>query len=87
MLRLVSSIRCDPNTCTTKSKKGNSYLNPDIDIIADDSLNEESKSKLSIFLNKWLINHINDVLGDLIKLTKHQINNQYFISIYTFMFF
>ncbi len=58
-------------------KKGNSYLNPDIDIIADDSLNEESKSKLSIFLNKWLINHINDVLGDLIKLTKHQINNQY----------
>ena len=58
-------------------KKGNSYLNPDIDIIADESLNEESKSKLSIFLNKWLINHINDVLGDLIKLTKHQINNQY----------
>ena len=58
-------------------KKGNSYLNPDIDIIADDSLNEESKSKLSIFLNKWIINHINDVLGDLIKLTKHQINNQY----------
>ena len=58
-------------------KKGNSYLNPDVDIIADDSLNEESKSKLSIFLNKWIINHINDVLGDLIKLTKHQINNQY----------
>ncbi len=58
-------------------KKGNSYLNPDIDIIADDSLNEESKSKLSIFLNKWLINHINDVLGDLVRLTKHQINNQY----------
>ena len=24
-----------------------------------------------------VINHINDVLGDLIKLTKHKINNQY----------
>ena len=58
-------------------KKGNDYLNPDIDIIADDSLTEESKSKLITFLNKWLSNHINEVLGDLIKLTKHQINNQY----------
>ena len=58
-------------------KKGNDYLNPDIDIIADDSLNEESKTKLISFLNKWLSNHINEVLGDLIKLTKHQINNQY----------
>ena len=58
-------------------KKGNDYLNPDIDIIADDSLNEESKSKLNIFLQKWLSNHIDEVLGDLIKLTKHQINNQY----------
>ena len=58
-------------------KKGNDYLNPDIDIIADDSLTEESKSKLVIFLNKWLSNHINEVLGDLVKLTKHQINNQY----------
>ena len=58
-------------------KKGNDYLNPDIDIIADDSLNEDSKSRLNLFLNKWLGNHINVVLGDLIKLTKHKINNQY----------
>ena len=29
------------------------------------------------FLNVWLSNHIKEVLGDLIKLTKHQINNQY----------
>ena len=58
-------------------KKGNSYLNPEISIIADDSLNEESKLKLNIFLNKWLSNYINELLGDLIKLTKHQINNQY----------
>ena len=41
------------------------------------TLLEESKTKLNIFLSKWLANHINDVLGDLIKLTKHQISNQY----------
>ena len=58
-------------------KKGNDYLNPEIDIIADDSLNMESKKKLITYLNKWLNNHINDVLGDLIKLTKHKIENQY----------
>ena len=65
------------NNPIARLKKGNSYLNPDIDIIADESLNEEVKSKLNIFLNKWLSNHINDVLGDLIKLTNHQISNQY----------
>ncbi len=58
-------------------KKGNNYLNPQIDIIADDSLNVESKTKLITYLNKWLNNHINEVLGDLIKLTKHKIENQY----------
>ena len=58
-------------------KKGNDYLNPDVDIIADESLNEESKSKLSKFLSKWLSNYINNVLGDLVKLTKYKINNQY----------
>jgi ATP-dependent RNA helicase SUPV3L1/SUV3 len=58
-------------------KKGNNYLNPEIDIIADDSLNLESKIKLIAFLNKWLNNHISEVLGDLIKLTEHKIENQY----------
>ena len=58
-------------------RKGNNYLNPEISIIADDSLSKESKFKLIIFLNKWLKNYINELLGDLIKLTKHKINNQY----------
>ncbi len=58
-------------------KKGNDYLNPDFEIIADDALSDDSKSKLTLFLNKWIANYINEVLGDLIKLTKHQINNQY----------
>ena len=58
-------------------KKGSNYLSPHIDIIADESLNEISKSKLVNFLNRWLTNHIDKELGDLINLTKHQINNQY----------
>jgi len=65
------------NNPIARLKKGNDYLNPEVDIIADDSLNEESKSKLNSFLNKWLNNYTNEVLGDLIKLTKHQISNQY----------
>ncbi|MDA8618532.1 helicase-related protein [Candidatus Pelagibacter bacterium] len=65
------------NNPIARLKKGNDYLNPLFDIIADDSLSEESKSKLTDFLNKWLSNYINRVLGDLIGLTKHKINNQY----------
>ena len=58
-------------------KRGNDYLSPEIEIIADDSLNEESKMKLINFLKKWLDEYISELLGDLIKLTKHKINNQY----------
>ena len=58
-------------------KKGSDYLNPEIDIISDESLTQESKSKLTQFLNKWLDNLINEVLGDLIKLSKYKVNNQY----------
>ena len=65
------------NNPIARLKKGNDYLNPEIEIIADDSLDVEAKSKLYIYLNKWLKNYINDVLDDLIKLTKHKIENQY----------
>jgi ATP-dependent RNA helicase SUPV3L1/SUV3 len=65
------------NNPIARLKKGNDYLNPEIDIIADESLNSESKTKLITYLIKWLNNHINEVLGDLIKLTKHKVENQY----------
>jgi len=65
------------NNPIARLKKGNNYLNPEFDIIADDSLDENSKKKLTDFLSKWLDDYINDILGDLIKLTKHKINNQY----------
>ncbi len=58
-------------------KKGNNYLSPEIEIIADDSLNEIYKLKLSNFLTKWLDSHVYEVLGDLIKLTRRKVNNQY----------
>ena len=58
-------------------KKGNNYLNPEIDIIADESLNSESKLKLNVYLNNYLNNYIKEVLGDLVKLTEHKIDNQY----------
>ncbi len=65
------------NNPIARLKKGSSYLSPEIEIIADDSLNEVSRLKLTNFLNKWLENYVNEVLGDLIRLTKHKINNQY----------
>ena len=40
------------NSPIAKLSQGRDYLNPEIDIIADDSLSENSKSKLIIFLNK-----------------------------------
>ena len=33
--------------------------------------------RLTIFLNKWLNNYIDEILGDLVKLTEHKIENQY----------
>ena len=65
------------NNPIARLKKGNDYLSPEIEIIADDSLNTDSKSKLTIYLIKWLDDYINEVLGDLVKLTKHKIENQY----------
>ena len=58
-------------------KKGNDYLNPEIEVIADESLREDAKTKLNQFLHKWLKNYTNEVLGDLIKLSAYKISNQY----------
>ncbi len=65
------------NNPIARLRKGNSYLNPEIDIIADESLNIESKLKLIKYLSDWLAKYINDILGDLVLLTKHKISNQY----------
>ena len=65
------------NNPIARLKKGNDYLSPEIEIIADDSLNDESKLKLINFLRKWLDRYTSELLGDLIKLIKYKLNNQY----------
>ena len=58
-------------------KKGHDYLSPEIEIIADESIELEAKLKLEEFLKKWFDSYINEVLGDLINLTKQKKDNQY----------
>jgi len=58
-------------------KKGRDYLNPEIEIITDESIELETNLKLENFLRKWVNNYINEVLGDLVNLTKKEIENQY----------
>ena len=58
-------------------KKGHDYLNPEIEIIADDSIDLEVKLKLEEFLKNWFNRYIQEILGDLINLTKQKIDNQY----------
>ena len=58
-------------------KKGENYLTPEVEIIADDSLPENSKEDLIFFLKNWVANFINEELGDLLNLTKVKVSNQY----------
>ncbi len=58
-------------------KKGHNYLSPEIEVIADEALEEETKLKLEKFLKQWFENYINEILGDLINLTKNKVENQY----------
>ncbi len=58
-------------------KKGNNYLNPNIEILADDALDDISKSKLEIFLKKWINNFIKNTLSDLLNLRVESVENKY----------
>ena len=60
-----------------KIKKGDNYLNPEIEIIADDALPPDKKKELEQFIKIWTSSYINEVLSDLISLTKIKIENQY----------
>jgi len=65
------------NNPIAKIKKGEGYLTPEIEIIADDSLPLGEKRELEQFLKNWISEHINEVLGDLTNLIKIKIENQY----------
>ena len=58
-------------------KKGYNYLSPEIEIIADETIELKTKVKLEEFLKKWLSNYINYILGDLVSLTKNKTSNKY----------
>jgi len=65
------------NNSIAKIKKGEDYITPEIEIIADDALPQEEKKELEQYIRNWISLHINEVLGDLINLTKIKIENQY----------
>jgi ATP-dependent RNA helicase SUPV3L1/SUV3 len=60
-----------------KIKKGENYLNPEIEIITDDALPLDIQKQLELFTKNWLSSYINEVLGDLINLINIKIENQY----------
>ena len=51
-----------------KLSVGNDYLNPNIDLIVDDIVDQNQKHKLSDFINKWIQTKISTVLKSLIDL-------------------
>ena len=64
------------NGCSVaKLSVGNDYLNPNIDLIIDDIVDQNQKHKLSDFINKWTQNKINTVLKNLIDLKNHKEKN------------
>ncbi len=65
------------NNPIAKIKKGENYLNPEIEIISDEALPLEMKKNLELFVKNWLYSFINDILGDLINLTIKKNKNQY----------
>jgi len=68
---------CWKSNQIAKLKKGYNYLSPEIEVIADESLELEAKLRLEEFLKKWFSSYINEILGDLINLTKQKVENQY----------
>ncbi len=58
-------------------KKGNNYLNPNVDILADDALDDITRSKLENFLKNWTRKYIKENLNDLLNLKEELVENQY----------
>ncbi len=60
-----------------KIKKGKNYLTPEIEVLADDALDLQTKVEFTKFLNKWLKKHISEELKDLTNLTALNSKNNY----------
>ena len=58
-------------------QKGKDYLNPKIELLVDEAMDEESKQRLKLDLEKKLYKLIDDELSDIAKLTKTKFENNY----------
>ena len=58
-------------------QKGKNYLNPKVELLADEAMDEESKKELKFDLEKKLYKLIDDELSDLVKLTITKFENNY----------
>ena len=56
------------NSAIGRLSSGKDYLNPNLELIVDDILEQNQKLKLLDFMNKWLKNKINTVLKSLVDL-------------------
>ncbi len=56
------------NSAIGRLSSGKDYLNPNLELIVDDILEQNQKQKLLDFMNKWLKNKINKVLKSLVDL-------------------
>ena len=56
------------NFPVAKLSMGTDYLNPNFELIIDDTIEKNQERKLSNFINKWIKNKINTVLKSLIDL-------------------
>ena len=65
------------NNPVAKIKKGENYLTPEIDIIADEALDLEIKKDLLSAINSWIKGLISEDLKDLTNLIKLNNKNQY----------
>ena len=63
------------NFSIAKLQKGRDYLYPEIDLIIDDMIETKERSKLTIFLEKWVKEKIETELESLIKLKNIKDNN------------
>ena len=58
-------------------EKGKDYLNPKIELLVDEAIDNESREKLKLNLEKKIYKLIDEELSDLVKLTKTKFENNY----------
>ena len=56
---------------------GKNYLNPKLELLVDEAIDQESKEKLKVNLEKKLYLLISSELSDLVNLTKSEFKNNY----------